>query len=325
MELVDRYLQAVRFWLPREQQDDVARELSDDILSQIEEEERALGRLMTPAEVETLLKSRGRPFVVANRYLPQRHLIGPLLFPVYALVLKIIGLAYVLPWIVIWGFLLAFAPGYRGHVARDLGSLWIMLVQIFATVTIIFAVQEHYFGATNALERWDPRRLPAVRERDRNRIPRASSIVELVVNLFFLAWWAGNFPIAYTVGQGWSGGTIWPEFHRTFFVPILLLVLTAIVVAAVNVVRPYWTRTRHVIRAITNAATAAIAGSTAAAHQETLRTSLRAHPTIGAIVDLAVVIGLTVATIICAITALVELYRAAAASSTYGTTSKLTS
>ena len=116
MELVDRYLQAVKFWLPREQQEDIARELSEDILSQVEEQERGLGRLMTPAEIEAVLKRRGRPFVVANGYLPQRQLIGPLLFPIYALVLKIIGLVYVLPWIIVWTFLLAFAPSYRGHV-----------------------------------------------------------------------------------------------------------------------------------------------------------------------------------------------------------------
>ena len=124
MELVDRYLQAVRFWLPREQQEDVARELSDDILSQIEEEERARGRLLTPDEVEAVLTRRVRPFVVANSYLPQRQLIGPLLFPMYTFVLKLIGVVYVIPWIVVWTCLLAFFPSYRGHVARDheLGS-----------------------------------------------------------------------------------------------------------------------------------------------------------------------------------------------------------
>lgn len=30
MELQDRYLQAVRFWLPQEQQDDIIAELSED-------------------------------------------------------------------------------------------------------------------------------------------------------------------------------------------------------------------------------------------------------------------------------------------------------
>ena len=45
MELLDRYLQAVRFWLPRKQQDDIIAELGDDLRSQIEEREASLGRL----------------------------------------------------------------------------------------------------------------------------------------------------------------------------------------------------------------------------------------------------------------------------------------
>ena len=31
MELIDRYLQAVRFWLPKAQADDIIAELSEDI------------------------------------------------------------------------------------------------------------------------------------------------------------------------------------------------------------------------------------------------------------------------------------------------------
>ena len=31
MELVDRYLQAVKFWLPRKEKDDIIAELSEDI------------------------------------------------------------------------------------------------------------------------------------------------------------------------------------------------------------------------------------------------------------------------------------------------------
>jgi hypothetical protein len=333
MELVDRYLQAVKFWLPREQQDDIARELSEDIVSEIEEKERGLGRLMKPAEIEAVLKGRGRPFVVANGYLPQRQLIGPLLFPIYALVLKIIGFVYVLPWIIVWTFLLAFAPSYRGHVMSDLGTLWSMVVQIFATVTIIFAIQEHYFGAPKLLREWDPRHLPAVRKHDVNRIPRSSSIAEIVVNLLFIGWWAGGFPIAYGFQHGWITGTIWPEFHRTFFVPILILALTTISVAAVNVIRPYWTRTRRLIHAAANGATAAIAAWAVATHAAAVQTSLHllhavhgAPPpaAVAAIVDATVLIALVIVAVVCAITCGVEIYRATA-SSTYRTTSKLAS
>ena len=39
MELIDRYLQAVKFWLPETQKEDIIAELSEDIQSQIEEKE----------------------------------------------------------------------------------------------------------------------------------------------------------------------------------------------------------------------------------------------------------------------------------------------
>jgi hypothetical protein len=332
MELVDRYLQAVRFWLPREQQDDVARELSDDILSQIEEEERALGRLMTPDEVEAVLKRRGRPFVVANSFLPQRQLIGPLLFPMYTFVLKLIGVVYVIPWIIVWTCLLAFFPAYRGHVERDLGTLWSIVVQIFAAVTILFAILEHTFGAAKLLTGdWDPHRLPAVRERDANRIPRASSIAEVVCNLLFIAWWAGGFPLFY--GPFWISGTIFPEFHQRFFFPVLFLAMITATLAVVNLVRPYWTRARRAIRAFTNGAMAAITGWAAVTHSAAVRTSLHrlrglhgaAPPAaVAAIVDASVLIVLAVIAVATAITCARDLYLATA-SSTYGTTSKLRS
>src|SRR5450432_2936962 len=98
MELLDRYLQAVRFWLPRAQQQDIIAELSEDLRSQIEEKETELGRSLSEAEVEDILKKRGRPALVANRYLPQRSLIGPLLFPIYCFVMKVVGLCYLVPW-----------------------------------------------------------------------------------------------------------------------------------------------------------------------------------------------------------------------------------
>jgi len=71
VELIDRYLQAVKFWLPRGQQDDIAAELSEDMQSQIEEQESKLGRQLNEGEVAQLLKQRGRPLLVASRYLPQ--------------------------------------------------------------------------------------------------------------------------------------------------------------------------------------------------------------------------------------------------------------
>src|SRR3954452_8149130 len=102
MDLVDRYLQAVKFWLPKRQKQDIIEELSGDLRSQIEDRERELGRKMNDSEVAGLLKQRGRPVIVANRFLPQESLIGPVLFPIYLLVLKIVAAFYMLPWALVW-------------------------------------------------------------------------------------------------------------------------------------------------------------------------------------------------------------------------------
>src|ERR1700761_5846160 len=120
MELVDRYLHAVSFWLPEDQHDDIVAELREDIHSEIEERESELGRPLTRLEAEALLKRRGNPVVVAQRYLPQRFLIGPRLFPMYCLVLKIALPAFALPTLVIWLSALLFGPSFRaGHVVID--------------------------------------------------------------------------------------------------------------------------------------------------------------------------------------------------------------
>ena len=97
MELLDRYLQAVRFWLPRAQQNDMIAELGDDLRSQIEDRESALGRPLNEDELVALLQQTGHPMRVAARYQPQQSLIGPTLFPIYKFVLKIVTAAYLVP------------------------------------------------------------------------------------------------------------------------------------------------------------------------------------------------------------------------------------
>lgn len=59
MELIDRYLQAVGFWLPRKQRQDILAELAEDLQSQIEEKEAGLNRKLSEAELESLLKEPG--------------------------------------------------------------------------------------------------------------------------------------------------------------------------------------------------------------------------------------------------------------------------
>ena len=94
MQLLDSYLKGVKRCLPRAQAADIIKELSDDLRSQLEEKESALGRPMTDEEVAAFLMQHGDPMAVARRYRQDSpsltigwELIGPELFPMYVIIL----------------------------------------------------------------------------------------------------------------------------------------------------------------------------------------------------------------------------------------------
>jgi hypothetical protein len=74
MELLDRYLKAVGTYLPADQRDDILRELSEDIRSEMEEKESELARPLTAAEQEAILKRHGNPI---RRPLATARIIAP--------------------------------------------------------------------------------------------------------------------------------------------------------------------------------------------------------------------------------------------------------
>src|SRR5215813_6133590 len=85
MELLERYLQAVRGYLLRRRRDDIVKELGDNILSQMEDKAAELGRPLNEIEQAAILKQYGHPLLAAARYrsLPLHQLVGPALFPLY--------------------------------------------------------------------------------------------------------------------------------------------------------------------------------------------------------------------------------------------------
>jgi D-alanyl-D-alanine-carboxypeptidase/D-alanyl-D-alanine-endopeptidase len=261
MELLDRYLRAVRFWLPRAQQDDIVTELSEDIRSQVEEQESEFGRKLNAAEVESILKQAGRPLLVANRYMPQQYLVGPLLFPVYRLVLIIVILCYLLPWLLVWIGLMTFDPSYRSShsLAGDLiggwGSFWITAFIAIGVVTVVFALLERVQSKSNFLADWDPRRLPV--SSDPVRIGRSRSTVGLAASVVFIFWWVTGMWPQTIFDRAGVRIVLAPEW-RTYFWAFVLLALANIALAAVSVSRPYWARVRGIARLLIDAAGSAV-------------------------------------------------------------------
>ncbi|HEX6738888.1 MAG TPA: hypothetical protein VF310_11475 [Vicinamibacteria bacterium] len=242
MEVLERYLQAVRFWLPKAQQDDIVSELSVDLRAQIEDAEAERGRRLDEAELESLLQRRGHPLWVAEPYLPQQHLIGPALLPAYRRVLRIALGCQLAGYAAVY-LLLGLVFRVRG-VSADPGAwLWQASLYAFATgglITLVFARLDRSQQRARALGVWDPRRpaeLPSVPpdpEAERLHRRRVSAAGELVGSALFALFWLGLVRLPDTPGASFGPTAIW----RGFYWPILVLCLAEVALAAVTIVRP---------------------------------------------------------------------------------------
>ncbi len=233
MTTLDRYLRSVRFWLPRDQRDDIIAELSEDLHSQIEERERSLGRSLTEAELDTLLKHRGTPMAVAGRYLPQRYLIGPAVFPIYRTILTGWLLFYLLPATIVGMVLLL---SHAGISSLTWGSLfgWVFRVAAyaFAIMTLVFAMIDRSQAKVGGLDAWE-KRTP-----DPLRVSRFEAITELVAGAIGLLIWVKLIPVGKLDDVTFSLG----PSARLFYLPILLWLVSGIVMGAVQLRYHRWTR-----------------------------------------------------------------------------------
>jgi hypothetical protein len=170
MELLDRYLQAVKKHLPWKRQDDIIAELRANLEAQLEEKEEELGRPLTKREAEEWLKQIGPPIQMAARYQPQRYLIGPALFPTYWYVLRLVFFWAVTIYLVVSGVQLAMQQTVTASAAAQ-AVLRIpgVLVQSAAWVTLVFAALElvaKYYPEKMPVEfqtftsKWSPSTLP---------------------------------------------------------------------------------------------------------------------------------------------------------------------
>jgi hypothetical protein len=278
MKLVDRYLQAVRTYLPKSQQDDIVKELSENLRSQIEDQESGLGRPLNEEEVAGILKKHGHPLVVATRYRQSRYLIGPTLFPVYWFAVKIILAIVAFGYAV--GALVMIAQGQS--IVAILGAVFGFVGAVlpaFGWITVIFAVLDltdarfHLLEkfTKEANEKFDPRSLPAARPLPQSveakPIPRSKTTFELFFTLAFLLWWIRVNPIrklAMIIALGPIGlannlpfalAPVW----RAIYVPVIVLTVLGIAQQIITLIYPERLVFYSIARFLTNAGNLAVA------------------------------------------------------------------
>ena len=190
-DMLERYLQAVRKNLPRSRQDDIINELRDNLLSEMEDKEEASGHPLTEEEQEAVLRSHGHPIVAAMRYLPQRHLIGPTIFPFYRYVLEKALMIGLLVYTISNAITLALqAPVLSRFIGVVIGFPWFAFM-IAAWVTLVFAGMEFAFTTYHKqcqwFVDWSPRKLPPVDAMERKH-SIAHDVAGFIVNVLATVW-----------------------------------------------------------------------------------------------------------------------------------------
>jgi hypothetical protein len=238
MELVDRYVHAVKRHLPAKQQDDIVNELTDDILSQIRDKEEELGRPLDELEQEAVLKHYGHPYLLAARYRPQQYLIGPTLFPFYFPALKI-SLAIAFGIQVIVAFSIGLAQRAPERILPHIFAFPSVAFHLMFWVTLAFAVADYWRARLKLFDNWSPRTLPPVAAA-RRPPQRRNLTVEIVVNICFIAWWLAvpTYPFL-LLGPAAAFLSFSDAWSRLYYVALLPPIASTLM-AAVGLAWPRW-------------------------------------------------------------------------------------
>lgn len=187
MDLLHRYLSVVAIRLPERQRDDIVAELREELLSQVEEQQARLRRMLTTDEVVALLKAHGHPFLVAARYRSRQWLVGPELFPFYWLGLQLALGIIVLAHAFVAGIALVSGRPAGEVLSWSTGSLWIVAMYMTGVVTFSFFLLDRLGVGRWIGSAWSPRFLPPA------GLMRSASVLRRVYDWAFvvlLAVWA---------------------------------------------------------------------------------------------------------------------------------------
>ena len=246
MNLLERYLDALRWTLPKAKADDILAELRDVLTMRVEDREEALGRSLTDEEMSALLKDFGHPLVVASRYRPQQWLIGPDVFPFYKFVLRIVLAIVICVQVTIVAARYLFGGGMGEQILGPaLGGAWMSVLTSVGIVTLVFAGLERLDFPANHLRSWKPEQLPPPND---GRQSVWESLFELTAGIFFLTWWVGFIHLPWTAGGYGFRIEPTPVIAQLYW-PILGLIIAKLAHSLIAWLRPAWRLVRGTLAA----------------------------------------------------------------------------
>ena len=257
MTLTERYLHAVRSFLPAAQQADITRELADDIRAQLGDREEELGRPLTAEDEAAVLRRFGHPLLLAAKYRRQQHVISPTLFPFYVFALKIsLGVALAVHVALAIAVLATGRP--PGEAIAPLASFpFGPAIMVFGWVTLVFALIDLNVDRFAGVDRWNPSSLPEPRPESPQH-SRLALLFEIIASTIFLIWWLAVPTFPFLVFGPMAAvldlGPVW----RTVHLPVAGLWLVSLYALWAVLLWPDWLRYRPIVSVLTNVGAVAI-------------------------------------------------------------------
>ena len=223
MKLIDLYLEEVRKQLPPKNREDILKEIRSTLMDMIEDRKSGPDQEASEETMAAALKEFGSPHEVAQQYGARNYLIGPRLYPVYLLVLRIVLI--VVAALNILGVILAVInppaadPGIFQTILEILGGLFSSLFTAFGIVTLSFAGIERTTPDEWDLsidEEWSPEDLR--KHEVQQRVSVTELAIEITLTLIFIAvlnFFLDRIGIYYLADAQWVSAPILNEnFNR---------------------------------------------------------------------------------------------------------------
>jgi len=248
MNLIDKYVVEVGKHLPRKNRADIEAEIRSTLEDMLDERTQGAG----PADEATIfqvLKEYGAPREVAAKYKTHPYLVGPRLFPIFEMVLRIV-VAVVIGASLIGLTLDLLQTGLTGPevvsaLGKWLGGLFTGLIAAFGNIVLIFAIIERTKAANDAFEKevrdWDPKELQ--QENDPDEVDKADHVATLIFSTLALVvfnLYPDLFSIRYSIDGTLVAIPLLTETFFSFLPWINLMALLQIVFSSFMLGQKYW-------------------------------------------------------------------------------------
>jgi hypothetical protein len=191
MNLIDNYVSEVGRRLPKKNRSDIEAEIRSILQDMLDERSQKTGKPVDEEMTLETLKAYGAPEKVAATYQGERYLIGPRLYPIFMLVLRIV--------LIVTGVLAAIGLGiavshtsgspqnFIETILRAIGNYAASIMTALGNIVLIFAILEWVLFRVGGKviikglpveKEWDPRTLTKVSTP--NQVKMGDTIAEIV-------------------------------------------------------------------------------------------------------------------------------------------------